>query len=102
MESWGKLSPKERERRETEGLQAWVAWMKKQDKSILDGGSPLGRTKRTNRKGIANVRNELTAYTLVEATSHAAAAKLFRNHPHFMFFPGDSVEIMECLPIPEM
>ena len=28
------------------------------------------------------------------------AAKLFLNHPHFMIFPGDRVEVMECLPIP--
>ena len=27
-------------------------------------------------------------------------AKLFEKHPHFTIFPGDSVEIMECLPIP--
>jgi hypothetical protein len=25
---------------------------------------------------------------------------MFENHPHFTIFPGDSVEIMECLPIP--
>ena len=29
-----------------------------------------------------------------------AAAKLFERHPHFTIFPGDSVEIMECVPLP--
>ena len=29
-----------------------------------------------------------------------AAVKLFEGHPHFTIFPGDSVEVMECLPIP--
>ena len=28
------------------------------------------------------------------------AAKMFEGHPHFTIFPGDSVEIMECLPLP--
>jgi hypothetical protein len=42
----------------------------------------------------------MTAYTVVKAESHEAAAKLFVNHPHFMIFPGDGIEIMECLPIP--
>jgi len=28
------------------------------------------------------------------------AAELFAGHPYFMIFPGDSVEIMECLPLP--
>ena len=34
--------------------------------------------------------------------SHEAAAQLFLNHPHFTIFPGESVELMECLPIPGM
>lgn len=39
--------------------------------------------------------------TIVEADSHEAAARMFENHPHFSIFPGDSVEIMECLPMPQ-
>jgi len=27
---------------------------------------------------------------------------LFIDHPHFSIFPGQSVEIMECLPLPKM
>jgi hypothetical protein len=42
----------------------------------------------------------MTGYVIVRAESHEAAAKLFENHPHFSIFPGDSVEIMECLPFP--
>jgi hypothetical protein len=41
-----------------------------------------------------------TANVIVQAESHEAAAKLFENHPHFTIFPGDSVEIMECLRLP--
>ena len=44
----------------------------------------------------------LAGYTIVEAESQEAAARLFLNHPHFMIFPGDGVEVMECLPMPEM
>ena len=50
--------------------------------------------------GIADISNEMGAFTVVRAASHEAAAKMFLNHPHFTVFPGDSVEIMECLPIP--
>jgi len=25
---------------------------------------------------------------------------MFVGHPHFTIFPGEAVEIMECLPIP--
>jgi hypothetical protein len=41
------------------------------------------------------------AYTVVQADSQEAAAKLFQNHPHFTMFPGEGVEVMECLPMPE-
>ena len=49
---------------------------------------------------VSDARNNLAAYTIVQAESHEAAAKIFENHPHFAIFPGDSVEIMECLPLP--
>jgi hypothetical protein len=32
--------------------------------------------------------------------SHEAAARLFENHPRFAVFPGDAIEVMECLAIP--
>ena len=102
MKKWEKLPEKTRQERETAGGQGWMAWVTKNEKSIVTMGGPLGSTKRIDRKGIANTRNELGAFTIVQAVSHASAAKLFKNHPHFMIFPGESVEVMEILPIPGM
>jgi hypothetical protein len=65
--------------------------------SIVDLSSPLGNTKRIDTKGISDTKNEITAYTIVQAESHEAAAELFANHPHFTIFPGQSVEVMGCL-----
>ena len=67
---------------------------------IVDQGSPLGKTKRTSPQGMSDIKNSMTAYVIVQAKSHDDAARLFENHPHFTIFPGDSVEIMECLPLP--
>jgi hypothetical protein len=83
------------------GMDAWMAWGRAHEKAIVDDGGLLGRTKRVSADGITDVRNNLAGYTVVEAESHEAAAKMFLNHPHFTIFPGDAVEIMECLPIPE-
>jgi hypothetical protein len=55
---------------------------------------------RASKGGVEGIRNALTAFTVVRAESHEAAAKMFERHPHFMLFPGDSVEVMECLPLP--
>lgn len=72
----------------------------KHQASIVDNGAPLGKTKRASQQGIANVTNLMTGYTIVQAESHEAAAKLFENHAHSTIFPGDSVEITERLPLP--
>lgn len=83
------------------GMEAWGNWVRENANSIVDHGSPIGKTKRASPEGIANTHNKITAYTIVQAESHEAAAKLFEGHPHFSIFPGDSVEIMECLPMPK-
>jgi hypothetical protein len=44
----------------------------------------------------------MTAWVAVDADSHEAAARMFEGHPHFTIFPGESIEVMECLPIPGM
>jgi hypothetical protein len=92
----------EKKKIEQLGMDAWMKWAKDNKKSIIDGGTPLGQTKKVDHEGISDIKNEVGAYSIVEAESHEAAAKLFLNHPHFMIFPGDRVEIMECLAIPGM
>jgi hypothetical protein len=77
-----------------------MKWGETHAKSIVDNGAPLGKTKRVTRDGIADIRNNLAAYTIVRAESQGAPVKMFLGHPHFTIFPGDGVEIMECLPIP--
>jgi transcription antitermination factor NusG len=102
MKNWGNLPAKERREREVAGMKAWGEWVEKNKKSIVDMGAPLGPTKRVTRRGVTAVRNDLTAYTIVKAKSQAEAAKMFKNHPHFMIFPGNAVEVMECFEIPGM
>jgi len=70
--------------------------------SIVELGAPVGKTKRIAATGISDVTNNIGADTVVQAENHQAAAALFIHHPHFTIFPGDSVEIMECMPIPGM
>ena len=100
MARWKSLDEAQRQQRERDGIAAWKRWVETHQASIVEGGSPLGKTKKVSPTGIADTRNQLTAYTVVRAPSHDEAAKLFLNHPHFTIFPGDSIEIMECLPIP--
>jgi hypothetical protein len=89
-----------RNERDRQGMQAWGQWIETHRDAIVDMGAPLGRTRRVGRDGVSDISNALAGYTVVQAESYEAAAKMFENHPHFTIFPGDAVEVMECLPIP--
>lgn len=97
---WNALDPEARKARQKLGMDAWMNWGKSHAGAIVEMGTPLGKTKRVAANGITDYKNNLTGYTIVEAETHEAAAKIFENHPHFTIFPGDSVEVVECLPMP--
>ena len=100
MAAWNALPDAERREKERQGIAAWKAWVEKHQASLIDIGGPLGKTKQVDAAGIADISNEMGAFTVVRASSHEAAAKMFENHPHFTFFPGEKIEIMPVLPIP--
>lgn len=102
MDAWKALPEAERRAREAAGMKGWMEWAARHQAAIFDDGAPLGRTKRISAEGVADIRNALAAYTVVRAATHEEAAAMFEGHPHFAVFPGDGVEVMECLPIPDM
>jgi hypothetical protein len=97
---WNELPEAKRKELEARGLEAWAAWGAAHAASIVEQGGPLGKTKRAAASGVTDITNQMVGYTIVAAESHEAAAKLFESHPHFTIFPGDSVEIMECMAVP--
>lgn len=86
--------------RDARGMAAWGQWMMDNQDIITDPGAPLGKTLRVSKSGVEPFVNTLAGYVIVQAESHEAAAKLFENHPHFAIFPGDSVEVVEIMPLP--
>jgi hypothetical protein len=101
MKAWLALSDAKRETKREEGVVAWKAWMERHKSAVVGAGGPLGRTKRVNGEGVEDVANEMTAYVIVRADSHEAAARLFESHPHFAIFPGEAIEVMPVLPTPQ-
>lgn len=102
MKKWMAMDEKTRQEKEQAAMQAWFKWGETYRKQILDQGGPLGKTKKADRSGVSDIKNLMTGYTLFEAETHDAAVLMFKNHPHFTLFPGESVEVMEVLPIPKM
>lgn len=102
LSAWRAQDDAAQKERQKQGMEAWMQWTIDNKNSIVQDGSPIGKTKRVNKEGISDIKNEIGAYLVVQAESHEEASKLFLNHPHFTIFPGDRVEVMECLPIPTM
>jgi hypothetical protein len=101
MQAWLAMPEAERKAKEKEGFNAWKSWIEKHHDAIATMGGPLGKTKAVRAGGIADISNAMSAFMVVRADSHEAAAKLFENHPHFAIFPGEGVEVMPVLPIPQ-
>ncbi|MEN9587092.1 MAG: hypothetical protein RIT15_667 [Pseudomonadota bacterium] len=102
MGEWNKMDEATRKARMAQGMAAWMAWKDAHASNMVDAGTPLGKTKRIDKNGIADATNSMTGYVIVKAESHEAAAAMFTNHPHFAIFPGDNVEIMPCTELPKM
>jgi hypothetical protein len=100
-EEWNQLSQEEEQARIQEGMAAWGKWMEAYSSQIVDPGTPLGKTLQVNREGISSKTNSDCGYVIIKAASHEEAAKMFLQHPHFSIFPGENVELMECMPIPK-
>ena len=86
----------EEERKKSMGK--WEAWMKKNMASMADHGGPVGKTKRVAASSIADIRNDIGGYSIVQAESHEAAAALFADSPH-LTMPGATAEVMEIMPM---
>ena len=88
--------------RQKEGMEAWKKWMNDNKASIVEGGAPLGKTKRVDLNGASDTKNEVGGYSVVQAELHDASTKIFgKDHP-FLQMPGAWIEIVEIMPIPEM
>jgi hypothetical protein len=83
------------------GMDAWMAWGKKAESSIVDMGAPLGKALRVTPAGASAVQNDLGGYSILQAESKEALADTLAGHPHFMM-PDGFIEVTEIMQIPGM
>ena len=81
------------------GMEAWMAWAKQHERSLVELGAPLGKGKHVTTSGMSDAKSEIAGYSIVQADSLDAAGKLFAAHPHF-HLPGAAIEIRECVAMP--
>ena len=97
MAEWGKTEPNARKAAEEKMKAEWHAWMGKHAK-IMTITEACGKTKRVSASGISETQNDICMYSIIEAESHEAAAKIFENHPHLQI-PQSSIEVMASRPM---
>ena len=56
--------------------------------SIVEGGAPLGKTKRVNSNGASDTKNEVGGYSVVQAESHEEATDYSAKTIHFCECPA--------------
>ena len=99
MQAWMAMPEAERKAKEMEGFMGWKGWVETHKDAIVYMGGPLGKTKRVTGGATEDISNQMSAFIVLSADSHEAAAKLFENHPHFAIFPGDGVEVMPVMAV---
>jgi hypothetical protein len=83
------------------GMDAWMAWADKFKDSIVEMGSPLGKTMKVDADGMSSMKNDITGYSIVMAESEDDAAEVFEDHSH-LSMPGAHIEVIAFFPVPGM
>ncbi len=100
LEDWSKTPEAERKAQEDDLKVKWDAWAA-EHKSMINATAGVGKTKRVTTDGIADARNDVMLYSIVEGESQEEVAKVFEGHPHFMI-PGAWIDISTLNYLPGM
>lgn len=95
-DAWKKLSTEEQIIRLGKGQELSNHWIEKYYDKIIYNTPLYELTKVVNQEGIFDAPSQVGALIIIEAESHEDAANMFLNHPHFTYFPGDCIDIVEC------
>lgn len=84
-------------------MDMWMAWLQKEGSAITDGGTPLGSDTHVDKSGnvLSHSGDYIGGYSIVQAENMDGVKTMLAGHPHFMQ-NGNTVEILEMLPVPGM
>ena len=93
LEAWMKTDPEVRKVDEEKMRTDWNAWMTEHKDNVKETLG-AGKTKKVTKEGVADTKNNIMLYSIVEAPSHEEASAMFVGHPH-LDIPDASIEIMQ-------
>lgn len=92
LEDWMKIPVEEREAQEAEMKTKWGAWMEVNKGMMAGPTAGVGKTKRITTGGVADAKNDIMLYSIVQGESHEEIAKAFEGHPH-LEIPGAWIDV---------
>jgi hypothetical protein len=93
LADWARTDPATRKAAEQKMQGDWERWMSEHAKmiTVTEGAR---KTKVVTSAGIADTKNDIMLYSIVEADTQDIAAKAFASHPH-LTIPQSSIQVME-------
>jgi hypothetical protein len=82
------------------GMDAWMAWAGKAGDAVVDLGTPTAHATHAG-PGSPSGAAEISGFSILQADSAEAVAAVLDGHPH-LDMPGNSIEVLEMLPMPGM
>jgi hypothetical protein len=80
------------------GMEPWMAWFKKCEKSIVDNGNMVGNGTNFTKNRSSKGKTEVDGYSIIQAEDMEGVKKIIANHPHYMM-PKASIEVLEIIPM---
>jgi len=93
IEGWMATPAEDRKAQEEKMRGDWQAWALAHEGKVFDTAG-TGKTKVVSESGVADTKNDVMLYSIVEAESHDEAAQMFVGHPH-LGIPEATIEIMK-------
>jgi len=100
LAGWAKTDPGTKKIAEEKMRSDWQRWMGDHAK-MISITEAAGKTKAVTSAGIADTKNDILLYSIVEAENHDMAANTFKQHPH-LTIPQSSIQVMEVRPMGAM
>ena len=83
------------------GMEPWVKWFDTQQQAIVEQGAPTGNELNVTKAGSSKPKTYIGGYSILQAEDMDVARTLLSDHPHFMM-EGNSIEVLELMPMPGM
>ncbi|MEK7615076.1 MAG: hypothetical protein AAB431_01675 [Patescibacteria group bacterium] len=101
LEDWMKTPAEERKAQEDALKTKWDVWMAANKAMMTGPTAGVGKTKRVTTQGVADAKNDIMMYSIVQGESHEEVAKFFEGHPH-LEIPGAWIDISTANYLPGM